>query len=77
MRDKSKTWSIVSRVQPLKFGNGRANSSQTLLGIWLFIHAAIKVKLIHVNKRGPWLPGIELQQRLTSILFELCIEKIN
>ena len=31
-------------VQPLKFGNGYVISSHSLLGMWLFIQAGIKVK---------------------------------
>ena len=30
-------------VAPLKFGNGYVISSHPLLGMWLFIHAGIKV----------------------------------
>ena len=35
--------SQTSTVQPLKFGDGQAISSQILLGIGLLIHAGIKV----------------------------------
>ena len=35
--------SQTSTVQPLKFGNVLANSSHDLLGMWLLIHAEIKV----------------------------------
>ena len=36
--------SQTSAVQLLEFGNGKVNSSHSLLGMWLFIHAGIKVK---------------------------------
>ena len=38
-------------VQPLKFGNREVISSRTLPGVWLLIHAGLK--LIHVNKSVP------------------------
>ena len=38
------THSQTSTVQPLKFGNGLVISFQTLLDMWLFIHAGIQVK---------------------------------
>ena len=37
-------------MQPLKFRNGYVISSHTLQGIWLLIHA--EIKLNHVSKRG-------------------------
>ena len=39
------TYSQSLTVQPLKFGNGQMISARTLLGMWLLIHAGIKVKL--------------------------------
>ena len=36
--------SKTSTVQPLKFGNGWVIPAETLLGMWLLIHAGIKVK---------------------------------
>ena len=35
----------TSTVAQLKFGNGLVNSSHTLLGVWLLIHAEIKVNM--------------------------------
>ena len=35
--------SQTSTVQPLKFGNAQVISSHTLLGMWLIIHAGIKL----------------------------------
>ena len=35
---------FANMVQPLKFRNGWVISSHTLLGMWLLIHAGIKVK---------------------------------
>ena len=37
--------SQTSTVHPLKFGNGYVISLDTLLGMWLLIHAVIKVNL--------------------------------
>ena len=42
----------TSTVQPLKIGNEYVISSHTLSGMWLLIHAGIKVN--HVSKRCPW-----------------------
>ena len=50
--------SQTSTVQPLKFGNGQVISSHTLLGMWLLIHAGLK--LIHVSNRGPSGPIFKL-----------------
>ena len=36
----AQTW----KVQPLKLGSGQVISSYTLRGMWLIIHAGIKVK---------------------------------
>ena len=37
--------SQTSTVQPLKYGDGYVILSHNILGIWLIIHAGIKVKL--------------------------------
>ena len=44
--------SRTSTVQPLKFGNGEVISFYTLLGMWLLIHAGLKLNL--VSKWSPW-----------------------
>ena len=50
--------SQTSTVQPLRLGNGETISSHTLLGMWLLIHAGIKVKPCYAwftpNSRGTW-----------------------
>ena len=35
--------SQTSIAAPLKFGNGKVISSHTLRGLWLFMHAVIKM----------------------------------
>ena len=46
--------SQTSTVQQLKFGNGQVISSNTLLGVWLLIHAGIKVKHLQVPGLFGW-----------------------
>ena len=41
-------------VQPLEFGNGYVISSHTLLCMWLFIHAGVKV-----NPKFVWDVGMD------------------
>ena len=44
--------SLTSTVQPLKFRNGQVISSHTLLGVWLLIHAGIKVNTLRPRQNG-------------------------
>ena len=43
---------FYTHPQPLKFGNGHVISSHISLGMWLRIHAGIKV-LVNVSQSGP------------------------
>ena len=59
--------SQTSMVVPLKFGNEQVISVHTLLGMWLIIHAVIRVKLYNwkgsqgaVSIRKTVLPGMAI-----------------
>ena len=56
----------ISTVQSLKFGNGEAISSHTLPGMWLLIHAGIKI-----NPRKWKRPLLEFINNILNLLLPL------